>query len=142
MYRIRVFNQDGTLGGFYSEKGIVSSPELAKTYSTDSEYQKDLTPAFFASGGLKFPTVNYGVSSVPLADAEKTRYDSFVSPIASPKTTSYDINRQKSYLPPFEDKPSRSQLDEPIFVPSIADIDINGGDLSQNQDLDIDGGGA
>jgi hypothetical protein len=123
MYRIRVFNQDGTLGGFYSEKGIVSSPDLAKTYSTDSEYQKDLTAAFFASGGL-------------------TRYDSFVSPIASPKTISYDINRQKSYLPPFEDKPSRSQLDEPIFVPSIADIDINGGDLSQDQDLDIDGGGA
>jgi hypothetical protein len=44
-------------------------------------------------------------------------------------------------LPPFEDKPSRSYDGQPS--PSVIGIiDIDGGFLSQEQEIDLDGGGA
>jgi len=105
--------------------------------------QTDLVRAYYMSGGINQPYINYGVSSQPVADEEKSKYDppiiirnSFVG-----KTIVSDLGVKQPVLPPFEDKPSATDLG----LPGSADfeyIDINGGFLDQAQEIDIDAGGA
>ena len=143
MYRIRVFNEDGTLGGFYSDDGIVSDPSLAKTYPYQDVMKEDLVKAFNKGGGIKYPLINYGITSTSLANDEKENFDSFASAeISNPKSTDLDINRMPSFLPPFEDKPTRGGPDEGVVTLPIAYFDYDGGNLDQQQENDIDGGGA
>lgn len=143
MYRIRVFNEDGTLGSFYSDDGLVSDPTAAKTYSNEKDLKEDLLRAFNQSGGIKYPSVSYGISSLSLANDEKEKYDSFQAvSISNPKISTLDINLMPSFLPPFEDKPTRGGPDEGVVTLPIASFDYDGGFLDQEQENDINGGGA
>lgn len=143
MYRIRVLNSDGTFGGFFSDKGIVDDVTLANTYSSSLSYQKDIERAFFMSGGLFQPSISYGINDQPSADEEKANADKSVivinSFVGKDINTGFGVKRQ--VLPPFEDKPSATELGNGVFL-SHTSIDIDGGYTNQTQQIDIDGGGA
>lgn len=143
MYRIRVLNSDGTLGGFYSDKGITDDVSLAKTYLSDLDLKDDLVVAYNASGKVHYPTVNYGIDTEQLSQTEKTQFDSSIlaANTYAAKTILDQLEPKSGILPPFEDKPSRTFDGQPS--PSlIGIIDIDGGFLTQDQEIDLDGGGA
>jgi len=143
MYRIRTVNKDGTLGGFYSDSGIVKDVSLAKTYTSNLTIQADLERAYNMSGRYFQPVVNYGVETQAEADLEKSRTDRSINIMLSleGKILSGLLGMPTPALPPFEDKPSANNLGA-MSTPEIIINDIDGGFLNQFQIEDLDGGGA
>ena len=143
MYRIRVISSDGTLGGFFTGNGISKSVSDAKKYSSSLDMQTDLVRAYYVSGGLNQPYVNYNVDTQGLADEEKSKYDASIlikNSFVGREIVS-DLGTKKPVKPPFQDKPSETDLGQPGLPESII-IDVDGGYLSQAQIIDIDPGGA
>lgn len=138
MYRIRVFNKDGTLGGFFSENGIVKDPSAAKVYSKDYEYKEDISRAFKLSGGIYYPQLTYGLSSLVVSEEQAANYDNFKNTFTGTvKSHSVDINKTTPVLPPYEDLPSRGEEQQSI---PFSYFEYNGGNLDEAQEIDIDGG--
>ena len=145
MYRIRVLNSDGTLGGFFSDIGMVSDPTLANVYDGyDERLKYDISKAFVISGALKQPIVNYGINTLTKANDEKKNFDKHqLKLVLTSDKTIKDIDAtdsMKRYLPPFEDKASRGLEDGSQTIAQIGYFEIDGGYLQDQQDLDIDGG--
>ena len=145
MYRIRVLNSDGTLGGFFSDTGIVSDPTASNTYSEyDGRLKYDISNAFSISGGVRQPVVNYGIDTLTKANDEKKNFDKHqLKLVLTSDKTVKDIaasDSMKRYLPPFEDKASQGLEEGGQTIAQIGYFEIDGGYLQDQQDLDIDGG--
>lgn len=142
MYRIRVLNQDGTLGGFFSEKGITEDVTLANKYSSSLAIQGDLVRAFNLSGRFYQPHLNYGIDTQEAANEEALRVRNSIRGISVVKPVEIvsQLLPRVPVLPPYEDLPSRTN--EAFAAPYFVINDIDGGYLIDTQQLDLDGGDA
>ena len=142
MYRIRVINKDKTLGGFLYKDGTTDDPSLAETYSSDLDLKEPIKRAYNISGAMYQPVVNYNISTIELANSEKQSYDASIvkqnSLVGKQITEKVGVRQPK--LPPFEDKPTRT--DGGITATTRPPSDIDGGYLSQEQEIDLNGGSA
>lgn len=140
MYRIRVFNADGTLGGFWTDTGPIADPASAKQFGDRRELSEDLFRAYQYGGSIYPPKVNFDISTIELADTEANNENKVFDYIESTNSTIEQRSDSASLdqLPPFEDRPSRSSS----ITPVTDIVDFNGGSAVSEQDLDIDGGPA
>ena len=136
MYRIRTYNSDGTLGGFWSNNGLVDDPAQAKTYQSIHEAQDDLVKVHNYLGLSIFPKLNYDISTTGLAQQEAESENKSTVSVAPMSVNQFLVTTQP--LPPFEDKPSRSFT----VLPSPEVLDFDGGSALSSQDLDVDAGGS
>jgi len=142
MYRIRVLNQDGTLGGFFSEKGITKDVTLAKKYESSLSIQADLVRAFNISGRYYQPQLSYGLDTQQAADEDASRVSQSILGISvvTPVEIVSQLLPRVPVLPPYEDLPSRTN--EAFVAPYFVINDIDGGYLMDTQQIDLDGGDA
>lgn len=136
MYRIRTYNSDGTLGGFWSDSGLVDDPAQATTYQSIHEAKDDLVKVHNYLGLGIFPKLNYGISTTALAQQEAQSENQSIVPASPMSVNQFLVTTQP--LPPFEDKPSRSFT----VLPSPETLDFDGGSALSSQELDVDAGGS